>query len=137
MKQQKTFDTIEGEIFNLETNGSCHLNHFNEIHEIFKEYEEYQKKTEIGIHGKTAQYWFGYIRMVQLYHQFIRSIRIGDLELYTFCLERLSNYFFTFNHLNYARWLVRYHDNIFKLKNIHPQIHENFLKGCFKAQDYQ
>ena len=51
-----------------------------ELLEIFKKYEKYQKKTENGIHGKTVQYWFGYVRMVQLY-QFIRSIRTGDLEL--------------------------------------------------------
>lgn len=62
---------------------------------------------ENGIYGKTAQCWFGYIRMVQLYHQFIRSIRTGDLELDIFCLKRLSNYFLTFNHPNYGRWLVR------------------------------
>ena len=127
----ETSDTIEGEIFNLETKDSCDLNLSKELLEIFKDYGEYQKKTENGIHGKTAQYWFGYIRMVQLYHQFIRSIRTGDLELYIFCLKRLSNYFFTFNHPNYARWSVRYHDNLLKLKNTHPQIHEEFLKSCF------
>ena len=88
------------------------------------------KKKQTGIHGKTAQYWFGYIRMVQLYHQFLKNIRTGDLKLYIFCIERLLN-FFTFNHSNYARCLVRYHDNLLKLKKTHPQTHEEFLKGCF------
>ena len=97
-------------------------------------YEEYQKKTENGIHGKMEQHWFGCIRMVQLNHQFIRSIRTEDLELFIFCLKKLSNYFFTFNHPNYARWLVRYHDNLLKLKSTHPQIHEEFLKGCFSLK---
>ena len=129
----ETFDTIEGEIFNLETNDGCDLNLSKELLGIFKEYEKYQKKTENGIHGKTVRYWFGYIKMVQLYHQFIRSIRTGALELYIFCLKRLSN-FFTFNHPNYARWLVRYHDNLLKLKSTHPQIHEEFLKGCFSLK---
>ena len=120
------FDTIEGEIFNLETNNGCDLNLSKELLEISKEHEEYQKKTENGTHDRTAQYWFGYMRMFQLYHQFIRSIRTGDLELYIFCLKRLSNYFFTFNHPNYARWLVRYHDNLLKLKNIHLRYMKNF-----------
>lgn len=31
------------------------------------------------------------MKMVQLYYQFIKSIRTGDLELYIFCLETLSN----------------------------------------------
>ena len=52
-KTTETFDTIEGEIFNLETNDSCDP---KELLEIFKQYEEYQKKTENGIHGKTTQY---------------------------------------------------------------------------------
>ena len=107
LESKETFDTIGREIFNLEANDSCDLNLSKELLKIFKEYEEYQKKTENGIHGKTAQYWFGYIRMVQLYHQFIASIRTSDLELYIFCLKRLSYYFSTFNHPNYARWLVR------------------------------
>ena len=41
----ETFDTIEGEIFNLETNDNYDLNISKEIHKIFKEYEEHQKKT--------------------------------------------------------------------------------------------
>ena len=41
----ETFDTIEGEIFNLETNDNYDLNLSKEIHKIFKEYEEHQKKT--------------------------------------------------------------------------------------------
>ena len=74
----QTSDIIEGEIFNLETNDNCDLNLSKETHEKFKEYEDYQKKTEIGIHGKTGQYWFGCIMMVQLCHQFIRRIRTGE-----------------------------------------------------------
>ena len=50
------FARIEGEIFNLETNDSCDLNLLKEMHGIFKEFEEYQKKTEIRIQCKMAQY---------------------------------------------------------------------------------
>ena len=64
--------------------------------------------------------------MVQLYHEFIRSIRTGRLELYIFCLERSSDCFFTFNHPSYARWLVRYHDNLLKLKNTSPDTRRIF-----------
>ena len=57
LESKETFDTIGREIFNLEANDSCDLNLSKELLKIFKEYEEYQKKTENGIHGKTAQYW--------------------------------------------------------------------------------
>ena len=82
------------------------------------------------MHGKTAQFWFGYIEMLHLYHVFIRSIRLEDFELYI-CLPRVTNYFFSFNHPNYARWLVRYHDNLSKLSEPHKDVYDEFKKDCF------
>ena len=46
-------------------------------------------------------------------------------------LPRITNYFFTFNHPNYARWLVRYHDNLLKLSETHKDVYDEFKKGCF------
>ena len=83
------------------------------------------------MHRKTAQFLFEYIEMLHLYHEFIRSIRLGDLELYIYGLPRITNYFFTFNHPNYARWLVRYHDNLLKLSETHKDVYDEFKKGCF------
>ena len=83
------------------------------------------------MHGKTAQFWFEYIEMLHLYHEFIRSIRLGDLELYIYGLPQITNYFFTFNHPNYARWLVRYHDDLLKLSETHKDFYDEFKKGCF------
>lgn len=96
-----------------------------------KRYEEYKDKPRNGTHGKTAKFWFGYVEKVQLYHQFIRSIRTGNLDLYIYCLPELSNFFFAFNHHNYARWLVIYYDNLLKLKDMHLQVNEDFQNGCF------
>ena len=69
--------------------------------------------------------------MLHLYHEFFRSIRLGDLELYIYGLPRITNYFFIFNHPNYARWLVRYHDNLLKLSETHKDVYDEFKKGCF------
>ena len=87
------------------------------------------------MHGKTAQFWFEYIEMLHLYHEFIRSIRLGDLELYIYGLPRITNYFFTFNHPNYARWLVRYHDNLLKLSETHKDVYDEFKKDCFGIKE--
>ena len=105
-----------------------------EFGEIMKGYEQYLDETEKGNHGKTAQYWITYVGMIHLYHEFIRSIRVGDIELYTYCLPKIGNLFFGFNHPNYARWIVRYHDNIMKLKETHPIVYEEFKKGWFSLQ---
>ena len=49
--------------------------------EVFEYYKQYSKKALEGVHQKTAQFWFEYIEILHLYHEFIRSSRLGDLEL--------------------------------------------------------
>ena len=44
---------------------------------------------------------------------------------------QVTNYFFTFSHSNYARWLVRYHDNLLKLGETYKDVYDGFKKGCF------
>ena len=50
--------------------------------------------------------------------------------MYTYCLQRMTALFFTFNHQNYSRWLTVYHDKLLKLKISHPDIYEEFKNGC-------
>ena len=99
--------------------------------EEFENYMKYKKETEEGMHGKTAQYWIGYVILMNLYRLLVHSVREGDLLLYTFCLSQISDLFFTFNQPNYARWTVRYHDNLLKLKESHPEVYKSFSKGFF------
>ena len=54
--------------------------------ELIKKCEVFVQETRNGNHGKTAQYLMGYIIMLHLYHEFSRSIRTGDLDLYIYCL---------------------------------------------------
>ena len=68
--------------------------------------------------------------MLHLHYEFIRSIRLGDLELYIYCLPRITDYFFTFNRRNNARWLARYHDNLLKLSERHNRM---FMMDSRKA----
>ena len=53
------------------------------------------------------------------------------MELYIYCFPRITNYFFTFNYANYARWLVQYYDNLLKLSETHKDVYDDFTKGCF------
>ena len=87
-----------------------------------------------GKYELTAQYWMGYIEMLHLYHEFSRSIQTGDLDLYIHCLPKITNYLFTFNHHNYARWLVSFHNNLLKLKTTHLEVHKEFTSGCFSLK---
>lgn len=75
-----------------------------------------------------------YIQLIDLYHQFVRSIRTADYKLFIYLLPEISNLFFIFNHQKYARWLVRYHDNLMKMEETHPRITEYFENGIISVR---
>ena len=102
--------------------------------ELIKKYKEFAQETRDGNHGKTAQYWMGSVDMLHLYHEFSRSIRTEDLDLYIYCLQQMTALFFTLNHQNYSRWLTVYHDKLLKLKNSHPDIYGEFKNSCFSLK---
>ena len=106
----------------------------DQLKELLKEYEIYREDTANGKHGLTAKFWIGYVNIVKLYRLFNRSVRTGDFQLYLYCLPKLSEYFFVFNHLNYARWILRYHDNLLQLSTSHPEILTEFEKGNFSVR---
>ena len=123
--------TLQHEIakFNAVSNASIR-EISKELTKILESYERFQLDSSDGNHGKTAQYWIGYVDLVDLYHQFSRSIRSGDFVLYICCLPKLA----AFNHVNYARWLVKYHDNLLRLGVTHPQVQDEFRRGFFSVK---
>ena len=68
---------------------------------------------------------------MHVYHDFTRSIRMGDLEVFISCLPKLINIFFALNHPNYARWLVKYYDFVLQLNETHPEVYNEFKQGSF------
>ena len=69
--------------------------------------------------------------MILDYHTLVRSIRTGDFEMFVSILPTNTNYFFALNQQNYARWMVKYHENLLKLPQTHPAVYEDFKKGLF------
>ena len=102
-----------------------------EVEEFLELYKKFTVDTSKGLHGKTAQYWMIYIEMVHMYHQLTRSVRTGNINLYTACLPKITNYFFALNQPNYARWTVKYHDNLLKLPETHPEVYKEFQNHLF------
>ena len=126
---------ITSELDTIEHNKNINLHEVSKkMDDVLSGYTQHITDTEQGKHGKTAQYWISYVKMIHLYHEFIRSIRIGDLELYIYCLPRIGIIFFAFNHPNYARWIVMYHDNLLKLRETHPTVYDEFKKGWFSIK---
>ena len=73
--------------------------------------------------------------MIHLYHDVSRIICTGDLNLYIFCIPKITDYFFDFSHVNYARWLVRYHNNLLEMGETHPELHVEFKQVCFALKN--
>ena len=101
----------------------------NELMEIIDDYEKFKENTKKGLNGLTAQYWFIYIELIDLYYKFSRSTRSGNFELYVYSLKMDTHLFFCFNLPNYSRWSVRFHDNLFRIEETHTTLATEFQKG--------
>lgn len=102
-----------------------------EMLDLVRKYEEHETMSLNGEHGKTAQFFMMYVQFVKYYMILNTSIRTADFELLKFILPKIGNLFFTFNQPNYARYLVKYHDNLLNIDNTHPGLKSRLEKGSF------
>ena len=74
--------------------------------------------------------------MIQHYHEYSRSIRVGELDvgLYIAWLPKITNYFFRLNYPDKARWLAVYHGHLLKLPETHPEVYAEFKRGLFSKR---
>ena len=75
--------------------------------ELCNDYAIYEQQTLNGEHGKTAQFYLTYIKLVDHYLQLSGSICNGDFQLYLDTLPKITNLFFGCSHQNYAKWTVQ------------------------------
>lgn len=110
---------------------------------IINTYCAHKDRCKRGMFGKTAQFYITYIDLINYYHLLSRSIRSGDFQLFKYILSKIVSLFFVTNQSNYARWLQRYHDNLLKLNETHPELERAMNAGylgikrtnkCFSRQ---
>lgn len=102
-----------------------------ETQQLIESYDEYITDTLEGKHGKTAQFYAMYIDFINLYHTFIKSIRVRDLDLYLYALGKIANLFFYYNQQNYSRWLIYYLNQLQHVDKTHPGLRVEIAKGSF------
>ncbi|GBP86801.1 hypothetical protein EVAR_99881_1 [Eumeta japonica] len=98
---------------------------------LLSSYQKFVDKTRQGDHGKTTQFYIIYIQLVNYYIILSRSIRMGDFEVFKHIIPKITNLFFIVNQPNYARWCVKYYDNLKNVNETHPGLEEDFKSGCF------
>ncbi|CAG5085062.1 Protein of unknown function [Cotesia congregata] len=102
--------------------------------ELMNSYFAHREACLNGEFGKTVQFYTTYINFINYYYLLNRSIRTGDFEIFKYVLPKIANLFFVLNQPNYARWLVKYHDNLLKIGETHPEISEAMKKGYLGIQ---
>ena len=62
---------------------------------------------------------------------YIRSIRVGDFELYIESMTKLMSQMFALDHTNYAGWLSIHIRDMVNLSSKHPEVLAEFKEGKF------
>ena len=101
------------------------------MNEIPDRHRTFSDDNEKRLYGKTASFWIQYVYLIHLNHDFTRSLRTGDLDLYISCLPKITNIFFCNKSFNYARQFVKYYDSLIKFPNTHLEVYSGFQNGWF------
>lgn len=104
------------------------------VDEILLKFKRFKEEVLTGIHGKTQQFYGMYIQFIEYYLLLERSVRMSDLELLCYVLPKITNIFFTFNQMNYARWLVWYHSALLNIDATHPGLKNDLVIGVKRTE---
>lgn len=105
-----------------------------ELKELLQHYDVFCKQTLNGDHGFTAKYTFTYVQFIDYLKLFQRSIRTNDVALYEYSLYQINAIFFSFDHHNYARWLVVYRSNLANIENTHNGMKQQLENGALSVR---
>lgn len=72
-----------------------------------------------------------YANLIEHYLLFNASIRLADFELFKYMLPKITNLFFALNQPNYARWLVRYQNNLCNVDKTYPELKQLLENGSY------
>lgn len=80
------------------------------------------------------QFWSMVLQLEVDVMIFVRAIREADFLLYMDALAKIVPWFFAFDHTNYARWIPVHLRDLVTLKDRHPDVYSEFLKGNFTVK---
>ena len=65
---------------------------------------------------------------------YVRAIRKADFQLYVDALTKIVPWFFALDHTHYARWIPVHLRDMVTLKEVHPTVFAEFMKGNFAVK---
>ncbi|KAG8180959.1 hypothetical protein JTE90_024708 [Oedothorax gibbosus] len=94
--------------------------------------ESFNKFVDEGCKSNaTFAFWASYLDMIGCLLNFLRATRSADWSLHLAATEKMIPWFFTYDHVNYARYLPIYLLEMLNLKHTHPTINDQLCSGDF------
>lgn len=128
-------ELLQTQMQNITNENSRDINEVIELPDslsrILNGYKEFSRQTLMGEKGKTAQFYYQYCGLINLFFRFSRSIRSSNLELYMDSIYNMTDLFFSLNQPNYARWALLYLSNLIDLYNNNSSLVDEFRRGAF------
>lgn len=128
-------ELLQAQMQNASKQNACGVNEMMELPDLLNRimigYKEFCRQTLIGEKGKTAQFYYQYCELINLFLRLSRSIRTSNLKLYMDSIFNIVHLFFAFNQPNYARWALLYLSNLAELYNNNSPLVAEFYRGAF------
>lgn len=103
---------------------------FQRFSDLFAEYTLHLRNTN----GPLSEFWMSYIDMIELLLHMIRASREGNWELHLSCVRQMLPWCFSYDAINYARYMSAYYSDMTSLPDEHPEVHEFMRNGGFSVQ---
>lgn len=79
----------------------------------------------------TFQFWNLILKLELTVMVYMRAIREADFQLYVEALSKIVPWFFALDHTHYSRWVPIHLRDMVSLKQLHPDVYAEFVKGNF------
>ena len=89
---------------------------FQRFSDLFAEYTLHLRNTN----GPLSEFWMSYIDMIELLLHMIRASREGNWELHLSCVCQMFPWRFSYDGINYARYMSAYYSDMTSLQDEHP-----------------
>ena len=99
-----------------------------------RELSPYDWLSQRSKESTSFLYWKLVIDLEMLILMYVRSLREGNFKLHLEVLYLLLSWFFSFNHVHYARWLTVHWFDLYHLESKFPDLFEQFSNGNFSFQ---
>ena len=84
--------------------------------------------------GALSAFWMTYLDLVNILLGRVRASREGNWEMHMGYIHATIPWCFSYNKINYARYLSVYYAEMSQLPEKHPDIYQSFQEGGFSVQ---